>query len=131
MTRGAYRPDGWPTLVPRVTTREPKGLVEFVRQVFDATGAYHAERPTELRIGDSMLMISASIEREEMTAFLYVYVPDVDATHRRALDLGATEIEAPQDLPYGDRRGMLRDRWGNTWQIATDGGRFTPEGGRA
>jgi hypothetical protein len=27
-------------------------------------------------------------------------------------------IEQPFDLPYGDR-GMVEDRWGNLWQIAT------------
>jgi hypothetical protein len=25
----------------------------------------------------------------------------------------------------GDRRAMVRDPWGNTWQIATHRGRFT------
>jgi len=23
------------------------------------------------------------------------------------------------DTPYGDRRATVKDRWGNTWQIAT------------
>jgi uncharacterized glyoxalase superfamily protein PhnB len=94
--------------------------------VFDATGDYHAERPTELRIGESMLMISGSSDRDVMPAFLYVYVEDTDATYRRAVDAGATSIEDPRETPYGDRRAMIRDSWGNTWQIATHGGRFTP-----
>jgi len=28
-------------------------------------------------------------------------------------------LEEPSDMPYGDRRGMVEDRWGNVWQIAT------------
>ena len=32
---------------------------------------------------------------------------------------GANSVEAPTDTPYGDRRGMVEDKWGNTWQIAT------------
>jgi uncharacterized glyoxalase superfamily protein PhnB len=28
-------------------------------------------------------------------------------------------IEESSDMPYGDRRGMVEDRWGNVWQIAT------------
>jgi PhnB protein len=32
---------------------------------------------------------------------------------------GALSLEAPSDTPYGDRRGMEKDSWGNTWQIAT------------
>ena len=54
-----------------------------------------------------------------MTAFLYVYVSDTDATYRRALDAGARALEAPSVTPYGDRRCMVEDKWGKTWQIAT------------
>jgi uncharacterized glyoxalase superfamily protein PhnB len=32
---------------------------------------------------------------------------------------GAQSSEAPLNTPYGDRRGMVKDWWGNTWQIAT------------
>jgi uncharacterized glyoxalase superfamily protein PhnB len=126
VAKAQHIPDGWPALIPRIFVDEPEPLVTFIKQVFGATGSFQRERPSELRIGDSMLMISASIERERIPAFLYIYVPDTDATYRRALDSGATSIETPQDLPYGDRRAMVRDPWGNTWQIATHGGRFTP-----
>jgi PhnB protein len=62
-------------------------------------------------------MISDAGVREAMRAFLYVYVHDVDGTYRRALD-AATSVEEPLDLPYGDQRGMVKDAWGNLWQIA-------------
>jgi PhnB protein len=65
------------------------------------------------------VMVSGEGQRESMPAFLYVYVEDVDATHRRAIAARATSLEEPTDLPYGDRRAMVRDAWGNTWQIAT------------
>ena len=29
------------------------------------------------------------------------------------------QMEEPRNLPYGDRRAMIKDRWGNIWQIAT------------
>ena len=64
-------------------------------------------------------MISDAGARAPMTAFLYVYVDDADAAYRRALDEGAQSLEEPLDTPYGDRRCMIADRWGNTWQIAT------------
>lgn len=126
MPKTTHVPEGWPTVVPRIVAHDPEGLVGFVKRVFGAAGDYHAERPTELRIGDSMLMISGAGERDATSAFLYVYVEDTDATCRRALDAGATSLEAPREMPYGDRRAMVRDAWGNTWQIATHGGRFTP-----
>jgi uncharacterized glyoxalase superfamily protein PhnB len=57
--------------------------------------------------------------RDPMPAFLYVYVDDTDSTYRRAIAADATSLEEPADMPYGDRRAMVRDAWGNTWQIAT------------
>jgi PhnB protein len=54
-----------------------------------------------------------------MPAFLYLYLDDVDGVYRRALALGATLIEEPQNMFYGDRRATVRDPFGNIWQIAT------------
>jgi len=112
-------PDGWHTVTPRLVVREPQPLVEFIRYVFGATGEYRSDRPTVLRIGDSQIMISAADMRDPAPAFLYVYVADTDATYQRALDAGARSFEKPSNVPYGDRRGMVMDKWGNTWQIAT------------
>ena len=64
-------------------------------------------------------MISDAASREPMPAFLYAYVDDVDGTCRRAIQAGATSLEEPLDLLYGDRRGMVRDEWSNVWQIAS------------
>jgi uncharacterized glyoxalase superfamily protein PhnB len=112
-------PNGWHTLTPRIVTDDVAGLVEFLRLAFGASGEAHADRPTVMRIGDSTLMISAVGPRAAVSAFLYVYVDDTDTTYARALQAGARSIEAPIDTPYGDRRGMVEDRWGNVWQIAT------------
>lgn len=125
MPNPKHVPEGWPALIPRVFVDEPAALVDFVQRVFGASGDFRADRPSELRIGDSMLMISDTTERGVIPAFLYVYVPDADTAYRRALDAGATSLESPRDLPYGDRRAMVRDGWGNTWQIATHSGRLS------
>jgi uncharacterized glyoxalase superfamily protein PhnB len=112
-------PEGWHTVTPRIVVRDVAKLVDFLKQTFGATGDFQTTRPSEIRIGDSIIMVSGEELRETMTAFLYVYVDDVDATYNRALKAGAFSLEEPQDLPYGDRRGMVKDAWGNIWQIAT------------
>jgi PhnB protein len=111
-------PDGWRTVTPRITVDDASDLVAFLKRTFRATGRFRRDRPSEIRIGDSLLMISEAGSRAPMSAFLYVYVDDVDSTYRRALGAGATPLEEPQDLAYGDRRAMVKDRWGNLWQIA-------------
>ena len=117
--RFPFAPEGWHTVTPRIVAHEARDLVEFLKQVFGATGEYRQARPSEVRIGDSFIMISDAGIRSPMTAFLYVYVNDTDATYQRALNAGARSLEEPSDMPYGDRRCMVEDKWGNTWQIAT------------
>jgi len=115
-----FQPDGWHTVTPRIITSKPEELVRFVKDVFRGQGEFHAKRPAEIRIGDSLIMISDGDGlREPVSAFLYVYVENVDETYRLAVEAGAETLELPSDLPYGDRRAMVKDAWGNLWQIAS------------
>jgi PhnB protein len=115
-----FQPDGRHTVTPRIVTSKPKELVRFVKEVFGAQGEFQVDRPTNIQIGDSLIMISdGGGLREPMPAFLYVYVEDVDETYRRAIEARAEALELPLDLPYGDRRAMVKDAWGNLWQIAS------------
>jgi uncharacterized glyoxalase superfamily protein PhnB len=97
---------------------DPAATVEFLRTVFDATGDPVPDRPAEVQIGDSLIMISAVGEREAFPVFLYVYVDNADMRYQRALEAGAVSIEEPVDTPYGDRRAMIADAFGNMYQIA-------------
>ncbi|HTK98637.1 MAG TPA: VOC family protein [Pseudomonadales bacterium] len=112
-------PEGWHTVTPRIVVSDVEQLIDFLRDTFGAAGEYRASMPSEMKIGDSTIMVSGAGVRDTVTAFLYVYVDDADATYQRALEAGAQSLEEPMDLPYGDRRGMVRDPWNNIWQIAT------------
>ena len=119
MHRPKSTPDGWHSVTPRLVVHDPELLVRFLKSTFDAMGEYAAQAPSQMKIGDSIVMVSAAGARDANPSFLYVYVDDVDATYRRALQAGAASIEEPQDVPYGDRRAMVKDPCGNDWQIAT------------
>ena len=54
--------------------------------------------------GDSVLMISGTEFRARRTACLYVSVSDVDEVFERSVNAGVKVIEAPTNMPYGDRR---------------------------
>jgi uncharacterized glyoxalase superfamily protein PhnB len=114
----AQPPAGYHTLTTRVAVADVAGQVRFLREVFGATGEVVEGRPAEIRIGDSLIMVSSDSERGEYTAHLYVYADDADSTYERALIAGATSLEPPFDTPYGDRRAMVRDPYGNVFQIA-------------
>jgi len=115
-----FQPDGWHTVTPRIIVPDPENLITFVKQVFHARGEFRPGLPAEIRIGDSVVMISdGGGLRDTAPAFLYVYVEDADSTYSRAMAANAVSIEEPADMPYGDRRATVKDQWGNTWQIAT------------
>jgi len=115
---GAAIPAGYHSVTPRIVVRDVEGAVAFLRAVFDATGEVAPGRPAEIRVGDSLVMLSNADERDLFPAFLYVYVEDADSAYRRALAAGARSLEEPLDTPYGDRRAMVRDPFGNVFQIA-------------
>ena len=61
--------------------------------------------PEALRAGPSGVLLTFVVE-------------DVDAVHREALGLGAEAIEAPRDLPYGQRRMLVRDPDGTPLDVS-------------
>ena len=114
----AEPPPGYHCVTPRMVVSDVAAAVGFLQAVFDATGELQPGRPAEMRIGDSLVMVSQAGERERFPAFLYVYVDDADLTYARAISAGAGTIEEPLDTPYGDHRAMVRDPWDNIFQIA-------------
>jgi uncharacterized glyoxalase superfamily protein PhnB len=53
------------------------------------------------------------------TSSLYVYVPDVDAAFKRAVEAGAKSLMPPADMFWGDRFGTVEDLEGHRWGLAT------------
>jgi uncharacterized glyoxalase superfamily protein PhnB len=52
-------------------------------------------------------------------AHVHIYVRDVDATYRRALEAGAVSVQEPVKKEDEDKRGGVKDAGGTTWWIAT------------
>ena len=101
-----------------MVVRDVDGAVEFLRAVLGGVGEVAPGRPAEIRVGDSLVMVSEAGPRDLFPAFLYVYVDDADRAYERAVAAGAETLEAPRATPYGDRRAMVRDPSGNVFQLA-------------
>jgi uncharacterized glyoxalase superfamily protein PhnB len=122
----SYVPEGLHSVTPYLIVQGIPGLIEFLKQAFDATELHHTKRPdgkighAEVKIGDSVVMMGESMDGyPPMPAMLYLYVADVDAVYRRAVRAGGTSLEEPADQFYGDRRAGVKDACGNMWYIAT------------
>jgi PhnB protein len=119
-------PEGLRSVQPYLHLREAHKMIPFVEAVFgaEAMGVHKSPEGAVLhatiRIGNATLEIDeAHGEFQPMPCHLHVYVPDTDAAYARALEAGATSIEAPRNAPYGDRAAGVKDVWGNSWFIAT------------
>jgi PhnB protein len=122
----SYKPDGYTVVSPYLIVDGAARTMEFLADVFgaealrrfpdDAGKIVHAE----LRIGDSVLMLADAAEGwPPAPSHVHVYVPDVDATYRRALDAGAVSVQEPVQKDDEDKRGGVKDPGGTTWWIAT------------
>lgn len=118
-------PEGYHTVTPYLAVHGAAELIEFLKMVFDAHEKERIMRPdgsvghAEVIIGDSVIMLGEPKGAcGPMPGALYLYVDDVDAVHKRALEAGATSTMAPADQFWGDRLGAVRDRFGNDWQLA-------------
>jgi PhnB protein len=119
-------PEGYSAVTPYLVVRDAPALIVFLERAFggrermrmtDSTGAI---RHGEVEIGNARLMLAdASEEFPPIPAMLHLYVEEVDAVYRSALDAGAESLAEPADQFYGDRMAGVRDAFGNQWWIAT------------
>ncbi|MET0385048.1 MAG: VOC family protein, partial [Polyangiales bacterium] len=58
---------------------------------------------------------------------LHLYVDDVDAVVKRAVDAGATVLRPLRDEFFGDRTATLSDPFGHRWHLATRKEEVSPE----
>jgi uncharacterized glyoxalase superfamily protein PhnB len=127
-------PDGYHSVTPYLVVPGARKLLDFMKQAFDAEQRELMAtddgtiRHAEALIGDSIIMLGeASDQWPAMPTMIYLYVNDVDATYRRALAAGATNVSEPKDQFYGDRNGTVKDPSGNLWCIATHKEDMSPE----
>lgn len=121
-----YVPEGLRIVNPYLHPLRAEPVINFLQRAFGAGDVEKYASPdgvvhhAKVRIGDSPVeMGEAHGPYQPMPTTFYVYVPDVDATCRRALEAGATSTSEPADQPYGDRSAGVKDAFGNQWYIAT------------
>ncbi|MGH7910367.1 MAG: VOC family protein [Candidatus Dormibacteraceae bacterium] len=144
MTKPNPISDRYPRVTPGLVVDGAAKAIEFYAEVFGATERTRIPGPggtiahAELVLGDSIVIVEdpsaytgtrapAAGGPEGSSFFLYVYVEDVDATVAKAVELGATQVRAPEDQFYGERDGFLIDPFGHGWTIASHVEDVTPQ----
>jgi PhnB protein len=122
----AHKPEAYTTVSPYLIVDGASQTINFLEEVFDAVELRRFPDSSgklahaEVRIGDSVVMIADAAEGwPAVPSHVHVYVPDVDATYRRALEAGAASVQEPTQKGDEDKRGGVRESGGTTWWIAT------------
>src|SRR5687768_2380446 len=117
-----YKPERYSSVAVYIMAEGAQRVIDFLKQTFDAEETRRYEKPdgslmhTEIRIDDSIVMLAdASGDYPGFPVWLHVYVPDVDATYRRALEAGGVSVQEPVKKDDPDKRGGVKDPAGNTW----------------
>jgi PhnB protein len=133
MNKNAYIPEGYSAIIPALAFKGADAAIKWYKNVFNAKERMRFDNPdgtiahAEIEIDNNVVMLS-----EENLQFnsspktlngnsvnLCVYVPDVDATIKKAVDNKAKLIKPAEDQFYGDRSGRIEDPFGYLWIIAT------------
>lgn len=121
-----YKPEGFHTVTPYIMVDKPQVLIDFMKNAFFAKEINRSINPTNgdianciLQIGDTCFMVSQAREQYAgMRTSFYLYVDDVEAIHKRAIENGAQVEFEPENMPYEDRQSGVIDPCGNYWWIS-------------
>lgn len=129
-------PEHLHTVTPRLVVRNGAEAIDFYRDAFGAaeigerfSGPVGELIHAELRIGDSVVMISDEAENGApakspeslggvVSAIMATYWEDVDIAWERAVAAGAEVVYPLADQFYGERGGRLRDPFGQQWMLS-------------
>jgi PhnB protein len=127
-------PEGYHTVSPYLAVDDAARAIEYYAKAFGAKEVVHMDAPggkvghAELAIGDSRIMLSDPFPQASTrppkelggtSAGVFMYVENVDAVVKQAVDAGATVTMEVADQFWGDRFGTITDPFGHVWSIAT------------
>lgn len=130
------------TVTPHLVCADAASAMDFYVKALGATVAARLDDPQGkllhgmLRLGDSVLMLAEESEQcgsigpatlKGTPVIMHVYVRDVDAAFRQAVEAGCEALMQPEDMFWGDRYGRLRDPYGHQWALATHVRDLDPE----
>jgi PhnB protein len=127
-------PDNYPRLTAYLAVDGAADAIAFYTKVLGAKERMRMPMPdgkvghAELEFGDSVVMLADPFPHASTTppsdagvttAAIVMYVEDVDAVVKKAVDTGATITMEVEDQFWGDRFGTIKDPFGHIWSVAT------------
>lgn len=127
-------PKGYHSVTPYLVVKDAARAIDFYQRAFGAKETVRMGGPdgkiahAELKIGDSMIMISDEMPGAGCrspqslggtSVGIFVYVENVDNVFKQAVSSGAKVDQSLENMFWGDRYGRLSDPFGHSWSLAT------------
>jgi PhnB protein len=127
-------PRGYHSVTPAIMVRGAAEAIDFYKRAFGARERMRMASPdgkimhAELQFGDSIVFLGDEMPDPgkpspqtpgAAAGSLHLYVPNVDAAVKRAVDAGARVTMPITDMFWGDRYGKVTDPYGHEWGLAT------------
>ena len=122
-------PEGFTSVTPNLAMQGADKAVELYKKAFGATVDDLMQCPetgkvmhATLTIGDAKIMLGETMPDcpfGSTKSAICIYVPDTDASFKKATQAGLKSMMEPEDMFWGDRMGSVTDPFGNMWSIAT------------
>jgi PhnB protein len=133
MKKNSYIPEGYNTVIPSLAFQGADTAIKWYKNVLGAKEKMRFDNPdgtiahAEITLGDNVIMLAEENQKYNKSpktlngnsVNLCIYVPDVDATIKKAIENNAKLIMPAEDQFYGDRSGHIEDPFGYVWIIAT------------
>lgn len=122
-----YKPQGYSSVSAYLVADGAQGVIDFLGEAFGARQTRRYDNPdgtvmhAEIQLDDTVVMLAdGGGDNPAFPVWLHIYVPDVDASYRCALEAGGLAVAEPSQKEHDpDRRAGVKDPAGNTWWIAT------------
>jgi PhnB protein len=126
----AAMPEGFHTITPSLTVSDGEAAIALYEKALGAKLEHKMHMPGGkkvmhacLQIGGSKIFVADEMPNmpgpKQRHSSFYLYVPDVDAAHKRAIAGGMKELYGPSDMFWGDRTSVVADPFGHHWTFAT------------
>ena len=135
-------PEGMHSLTPHLVCAGAADAIAFYRSAFGAVELTRLPGPdgklmhAMIRIGGDAIMLVDEMPQwgalgpkalKGSSVTIHLYVDDVDAVVKRAVEAGAKVTMPVADQFWGDRYGKLEDPFGHQWSVATHIRDVTPQ----
>ena len=127
-----YKPEGFQDAIANLTFKDSKKAAAFYEKALGAKDVQIMEADNGwvmhgmMKLGDSIVFFNDEADMMPRKAptgpgpiAFYVYVDDVDAAYKTAVDNGMTGNFEPETMFWGDRTAVVTDPFHYTWTFST------------